>query len=208
MAHKKKKDPMHVLSRAVNSRGPLQMTMRCHLIIDKRASLLLKEVLPNADSKEISKIPHRAKIELLVALGLLSDRDAPMFRVLAKVRNKFAHDSDYRFSASRSTNLWNCLSDHQAFCLSGEETRPARSAHGAATEILRDCLSLAVISLETCLNRVLENRAYELALAERIQKVVGPRNKRKRSTSVIDKELADRTQVILAKVLEDYDFDA
>ena len=90
---------LHGLWEDLKSDSPLQMLLRAHLYVEAEMVALLEHGVKKPDLLRLDRMPFIRKVELAVALGLLSEYWMPALRQLNKERNKLAHRLDHQVTS-------------------------------------------------------------------------------------------------------------
>jgi len=86
-----------------------QQIVQGHLYIDHVLSRTLSEALPNPDKIDIDRMGFASKMQLVAAMGLITDDIVGCFRSLNKLRNRIAHRLEYEISPADRRNLISLL---------------------------------------------------------------------------------------------------
>jgi len=76
----------------VNNGDELQISIRCHLIVEHFLIQVIEKRLMYKNEFKIDKLSFRQKIELAIALGAIEKDMKGIFLSINKLRNQFAHD--------------------------------------------------------------------------------------------------------------------
>jgi hypothetical protein len=100
---------------AIGKSSPLEIIVKGHLFIEKEITQLLRINLKEPLEIIKKSSPTFAnKLELAVALGALTKDEKNSLKKLNKIRNNFAHESEYIFSGKDFDDLWSTLtSEHK-----------------------------------------------------------------------------------------------
>jgi hypothetical protein len=78
------------------------------LYVEYLTDKIIKFVVPKTKSLKKLKLGFSGKVNLLIALGVDSDIEKPLL-ALSAVRNKFAHQPNYKLDKSVINNLYDAL---------------------------------------------------------------------------------------------------
>ena len=97
-------------------RGDEQMVLviRAHLIAERTVYKILTEALVLPNAIDLDRLTLLVKVRLAVAMGLVPEMAIPCLTVLNSIRNKFAHNADYRFSDKDKGELLSAMPAHAA----------------------------------------------------------------------------------------------
>ncbi|MDV2685177.1 hypothetical protein RYX56_12505 [Alkalihalophilus lindianensis] len=76
----------------------LQIIIRTHLYIESQFASFLKRALINHKVLNLNKMSYHNKLNLCVALGLFDEAHSSSYREYNTLRNKIAHNLDYKVS--------------------------------------------------------------------------------------------------------------
>lgn len=85
-----------------NEPGALGLFLKGHHGVENLLNASLIEALPESDAIELSRITFLLKVDLLIALGLISRIQRPLFNRLNNYRNKFAHNPHFQIDDTYS----------------------------------------------------------------------------------------------------------
>lgn len=80
----------------------LGLILKGHHAVENMLNASLIEALHESDALELSRISFLLKTDLLIALGLISRTQRPLFNRLNNYRNKFAHNPHYTIEEAYS----------------------------------------------------------------------------------------------------------
>ncbi|HJP97886.1 MAG TPA: hypothetical protein VJ862_04910 [Rhodanobacteraceae bacterium] len=80
-------------------RQSVVLAIKAHFFIDSLMAGFLTVVMPRADALEIDRLSFLLKFDLISGMGLIAKEFRPLFEQINRIRNKFAHDPNYKFRA-------------------------------------------------------------------------------------------------------------
>jgi hypothetical protein len=87
----------------------LGTVIRTHLYVEHYVNQIIDIVVPHPENLKSINLDFQGKVNLLVALGVDSNIKKPLI-VLGKLRNKFAHQPDYKITKLETRDLYQNLS--------------------------------------------------------------------------------------------------
>jgi hypothetical protein len=94
----------------INADDPLQIVVRGHLYVEAMLNKLICLRFPFPKAIDLADMHYPIKVDLAVALGMLSKDDAGSFRALNKLRNRLAHNIEYRVTSKDVRELLGTIS--------------------------------------------------------------------------------------------------
>ncbi|MBS4204024.1 hypothetical protein [Lederbergia citrea] len=96
------------LIKHVNADDPLQIVIRCHLIVESKLIKLIELSLENKNELDVEKLNFPTKVNLAFALGCIEEKYLkPVLLNINSLRNKFAHNIKYELSENDVMKLYN-----------------------------------------------------------------------------------------------------
>jgi hypothetical protein len=91
------------------ARQPLVLVIKAHHYIDVLLTAFLTVALPQASAMELERVSLLLKFDFLSGLGLLQKELRPVFDQVNSIRNKFAHNPNYKLTRKDRNNAVNVL---------------------------------------------------------------------------------------------------
>ncbi|MED3038590.1 hypothetical protein P4313_26950 [Bacillus tropicus] len=91
--------------KATNEEDELQIVLRGHLYIEHEIERLLRNHLVKPDAILSDRFMFMSKLNLAVALGLLSDDEKKPYKILNDLRNDYAHELNYKMTGKALRRL-------------------------------------------------------------------------------------------------------
>jgi hypothetical protein len=140
-------------SKVIDGSDELPLVIRSHQLIESALNGLITESLPFSHSLEVRRLSFLLKVDMAIALGLLT----PIFRggysKFNEIRNRFAHEAIANLDSKRCKDLFNALAPVlQSFGKPWDEYSDELTA-------FRHCAAVLFTVLE-------EKFLYQTALAE------------------------------------------
>jgi hypothetical protein len=88
---------------------PLGAVIRGHLYVESKLIQLIEEALPDPGAIDLARLQFPIKLDLAVALELLSDSDKRAYAALNAVRNTMAHNADAGLLAADESRIYRAL---------------------------------------------------------------------------------------------------
>lgn len=88
----------------------LLIVLKGHLLIENQIENLLKSALIKPNALDFNRLNFPFKLDLLVAIGILSQEDIIAYKRFNSMRNKFAHNIDYEVNEEDIAIIKNTLS--------------------------------------------------------------------------------------------------
>lgn len=155
----------------INADDPLQIVIRGHLYVEAELITLISEALKDSEALDLSRLGFPTKIDLAVALGLLSRDEKAPYIYLNKLRNSLAHNLNSDIGEKEEQELFNTLRADQ------KEAVSERFRTGMFPSLLRGILTLLDVQLET---RIQALKTAKLKEAETLRRVQERLNRRER----------------------------
>lgn len=92
----------------IERRRKWEQVIQAHLHLDHVVTQMLVEGLHRPDAINVKRLGFVQKLELLDALGLIEQPFIPALRCINDLRNKVAHDLDYKITPKSQLDLKNC----------------------------------------------------------------------------------------------------
>jgi hypothetical protein len=90
---------------------PLSLVIRGHIYIESALIKLMEQGVPRPEAIDFARLNFPTKINLAVALGLLSEEEKPGYLALNKLRNKLAHDVEIEVGSDDEDALLRALNE-------------------------------------------------------------------------------------------------
>ena len=94
----------------VNNPNVLGAVIRLHQLLSDLVTELINEKLVESHYLEVDRIPFALRIELAVAVGMISKEDRPVLLQFNTRRNEFVHAGKTDFSEKEASDLYNICS--------------------------------------------------------------------------------------------------
>jgi len=82
------------VTESLSTEDPLGVVIRGHLYVESRLIQLIEEALVDPGAIDLTRLNFPVKLDLAVALGLLSENDKRGYAALNALRNRVAHKAD------------------------------------------------------------------------------------------------------------------
>ena len=92
----------------IRRRRKWEQVIQTHLHLDHVVTQMLVEGLHRPDAIKVKRQGFAQKLDLLDALGLVEQSFLPPLRCINDLRNKVAHDLDYKITLKSQRDLKNC----------------------------------------------------------------------------------------------------
>jgi hypothetical protein len=167
----------------------LALVIRGHQSIEAALNAAISETLLEPHAIEIEQIGFSVKADLAVALRIIRADSLPLFTILNRTRNRFAHRAAATFQASDATDIRNCLSDWQRHAL-GEQLG------SEAIDVLRQCIAIAFIEAKGALHRLQEQKLANVVLHELVLETLSgsPIGEKSPELMSVEHELRERLE--------------
>ena len=136
------------LEAALAAPDDLSLVLRTHQLLHACADRLIYLLLPAADQEELQSLRLITKIDVAIGTGRWAAAERPVFVVLDKIRNAFAHRRDARLDQKRVDELRNCLGSWMRTVIDQQE-----EVEGPA-EGYRLIVSLAYVCMDLTCQRI------------------------------------------------------
>jgi hypothetical protein len=94
------------IRKALGKEDPLGMVIRGHLFVESQLIQLLENALPDPGAIDLTRLNFPTKLDLAVALKLLSEAQKRGYLALNRLRNHLAHNMDVELSESDERRLY------------------------------------------------------------------------------------------------------
>jgi hypothetical protein len=143
----------------------LQLVIRAHLYAEQLIFAMISERLAKPDAIDLDRLTFPLKVRLAVAMGLMAEEVIAPLLGLNKLRNRFAHETDYRFTSDDKIDL---LSSIPAGIMEVMLTdNDGQSIHTRDNVPLERILLVLVCLMEARRRNVVEGKAAEREAQEK-----------------------------------------
>jgi hypothetical protein len=144
------------VTKSLYAEDPLGVVIRGHLYVESRLIQLIEQALPEPGAIDLTRLNFSTKMDLAVALGLLSEGDKRPYAALNALRNRVAHNAEIEIDEADERQLQKALTAQQRDAQKNHEGRFS----GKPFPILRaSVLALVTHSLGKLLRERI-NRAF------------------------------------------------
>jgi hypothetical protein len=98
---------------SIAKEDPLGAVIRGHLFVESKIMQLLSLSLHDSGAIDLSRVAFLTKLDLAVAMGVLTETDKRGYARLNALRNQVAHDFEAEIRPSDEKNLYNALNKEQ-----------------------------------------------------------------------------------------------
>jgi hypothetical protein len=147
----------------LNHSEPIVVALRGHQFVETVLNAAIAEALPEPHALEVSRIGCALKIDLGVALGLISPDGRAGYQKVNTVRNRFAHDARTKWGEAEAADLYDSLSSSMRQAL-GE-----RSDLGTPIQVLGRCVGILYTWLEASVTAQRDQKVRERELGRMVE---------------------------------------
>lgn len=97
------------LMAAAQPNDGLSLVLQSHLMLEECFNFLIENSLKHPEHLDLDRLNFYTKVHICAAMGCISSDLLPAIKVLNKLRNSFAHDSNYTLEQSDVESIWNAL---------------------------------------------------------------------------------------------------
>jgi hypothetical protein len=141
----------------------LTAVIRGHLRTDFLLNTAIEAALDHPDEATLDSLPFPRKVDLAVAMGVVSKDVGQTYRVLNRIRNRFAHDPDYQLDEAIASQVRASFPEAlrgEKYPWPAEEETPRRAVNRGFV--------LAFVTLQQAIQHVRDSKAAERAFQKAI----------------------------------------
>ncbi len=136
-----------------NSTDLLNLVIRGHQAIESVLNAVIAESLQTPHALEIERLSFVLKVDLGVAMGIITPDSRPSLLKLNGVRNRFAHRSNASLDQKVAADLYTTLSASQRFA-AGKDIGPTSDPF----EVLRHVMAVLFVEAENTLDKLRDGK--------------------------------------------------
>jgi hypothetical protein len=168
------------------ARQPLVLVIKAHYYIDVLLTAFLTVALPQASAMELERVSLLLKFDFLSGLGFLPKELRPVFDKINSIRNKFAHNPNYKLTKRDRESAINVL-----FTLPIKIAPEGLKTEKNVTESLRNLFVIAYVDLMVAVEKAYRSRVEMAVIAKIADDVLKKKKNKNRPNDMPAREYAE-----------------
>lgn len=162
-----------IYDKHITADDPLQIIIRGHLYVEYNLIRLIEESIPHPQAINLTRFSFPLKIDLAIALGLLSPEEQPAYIALNRFRNKLAHNLEMEITKDDESDFFNTLNSTQRHVVSTHKLKP-----NDFPWIFRKCITVLLLTLEVSRENLVKNKEEMNRLHRKVNRILSKRREK------------------------------